>query len=67
MIYQDSDNKKPREGKDIPDIPDIPTSFLAHFERAQKEKDWRLVKAYGAEDGGTFKKFSHKMDVTRDL
>ena len=25
------------------------------------------MKAYGVEDGGTFKKFSHKKDITQDL
>ena len=64
MIYRDSDNKKPREVKDI--LVFI-TSFLAHLERMQKEKDYRLVKVYGVEDGGTFKKFSQKKDITKDL
>mgnify|MGYP006905973652 CR=1 FL=1 len=34
-VYRDSDCKKTREVKDILDFP---TSFLAHFERAQKRK-----------------------------
>ena len=55
---------KPREVKDIHDFP---TSFLAHLESAQKEKDQRLVKAYGVEDDDTFKKFDHKKNFTRDL
>ena len=38
-----------------------------HLERAQKGKEQDLVKAYGVEDDGTFKKFSHKKDIARDL
>ena len=49
------------------DIHDFPTSFLAHLERATKEKDRRLIKAFETEDDGTFKKFSHKKDFTQDL
>ena len=49
------------------DIHDFPTSFLAHLERARKEKDRRLVKAFDMIDDGTFKKFSHKKDITREL
>ena len=49
------------------DIHDFPTSFLAHLERARKEKDRRLIKAFETEDDGTFKKFSHKKDITQDL
>ena len=49
------------------DIHDFPTSFLAHLERARKEKDRRLIKAFEAEDDGTFKKISHKKDITQDL
>ena len=62
--YQDNHSKKPREVKDIHDFP---TPFLAHLERAQKGKEQDLVKAYGVEDDGTFKKFSHKKDIARDL
>ena len=53
MLYRDNHSTKPRE---IKDIHDFPTSFLAHLESAQKEKDQRLVKAYGVEDDDTFKK-----------
>ena len=49
------------------DIHDFPTSFLAHLERARKEKDRRLIKAFETEDDGKFKKFSHKMNITEDL
>ena len=42
------------------DIHDFPTSFLAHLERARKEKDRRLIKAFEMEDDGTFKKFSYE-------
>ena len=48
-------------------IHDFPTSFLAHLERARKEKDRRLIKAYNIEVDDTFKKFSHKKDITCDL
>ena len=54
---------KPREVKDIHDFP----TFLADLERVRKEKDQRLVKAYGVEDDDTFKKFDHKKNFTRDL
>ena len=33
----------------------------------RKEKDYRLVKAHGAKDACTFKKFSHKKDIVWDL
>ena len=56
--------KRPGEVKDIHNFP---TSFLAHLERARKEKDRRLVKAYKDEDDGTLKKFSHKKNITKDL
>ena len=62
--------QKPCRGKkqgEVKDIHDFPTSFLAHLERARKEKDRRLVKAYEIEEDGSFKKFSHKKDITRDL
>ena len=62
--------QKPCRGKklgEVKDIHDFPTSFLAHLERARKEKDGRLVKAYETEEDGTFKKFSHKKDITQDL
>ena len=49
------------------DIHDFPTSFLSHLERARKEKDRRLVKAFNVDDDGTFKKFNHKKDITREL
>ena len=49
------------------DIHDFPTSFLAHLERARIEKYARLVKAYETEEDGSFKKFSHKKDITQDL
>ena len=49
---------------EVKDIHDFPTSFLAHLERAQKEMDWRLVKAFDQDDDGTFKKFRHKKDIT---
>ena len=49
------------------DIHDFPTSFLAHLERARKEKDRRLIKAFETEDDGTFKNFSHKKDITQYL
>ena len=64
MLYWDNDNTKPTEVKDIHDFP---TSFLAHLERARKEKDQRLVKAYDVENDNTFKKFRHKKDFTQDL
>ena len=63
MMYRDSDNMKLREVKDILDFP---TSFLAHLEILWKKRII-VVKAYGVEDGGTFKKFSHKKDITQDL
>ena len=47
MLYRESDSTKLRE---IKDIDDFPTSFLAHLERARKEKDRCLVKAYRVED-----------------
>ena len=49
------------------DINNFPTSILGHLERARKEKDRRLIKAFETEDDGTFKKFSHKKDITQDL
>ena len=65
MSYQDSDSTKPRGVKHIHHFP---TSFrLPHLERARKEKDQRVVKAYGVEDDDNFKKFGHKKDFTRDL
>ena len=64
MLYRDSDSTKPREVKDIHDFP---TSFLANLERVRKEKDQRLVKAYGVDYDNTFKIISHKKDFTRDL
>ena len=42
-------------------------SFLAHLERACKEKDQRQVKAFNTDDDRTFKKFNHKKDITREL
>ena len=63
MLYRDNDSTKPREVKDIHDFP---TSFLAQLERARKEKNKRLVKAY-EEDDEAFKKFTYKKDFTRDL
>ena len=64
MLYRDSDSTKLREVKDIHDFP---TSFLANLERVRKEKDQRLVKAYGIDDDNTFKIINHKKDFTRDL
>ena len=64
MLYRDSDSTNLRE---VEDIHDFPTSILAHLERAQKEKEQCLVKAYGVEDDDTFKKFDHKKNFTRDL
>ena len=64
MVYQDSHSKKPREVKDLHDFP---KSFLAHLERAWKENDWSLMKAYGVEHYGSFKKFSHKNYISWDL
>ena len=62
--------QKPCRGKkpgEVKDIHDFPTSFLAHLERARKEKDRRLIKAYESKEDGSFKKFSHKKDITRDF
>ena len=53
--------------REVKYIHDFPTSFLAHLERKQKEKDRRLVKAFDTDDDGTFKKFSHKNDITPEL
>ena len=52
---------------EVKDIHDFPTSFLAYLERARKEKDRRLVKAFDTDYDDTFKKFSHKKDITREL
>ena len=51
---------------EVKDIHDFPTSFLAHLERTQKEKDCRLIKVYDTNDDGILKKFSYKKDITRD-
>ena len=45
-LFEPCRGNKPGELKDIHDFP---TSFLAHLERARKEKDWRLLKAYETE------------------
>ena len=67
MFHTRRSCSKSKKLGEVKDIHDFPTSFLAHLERAGKEKDCRLVKAYNVDDDGTFKKFSHKKDITHDL
>ena len=56
-----------RNHAEVKDIHGFPTSFLDHLEQARKEKDRRLVRSYDVKDDGTFKKFSHKKDITCEL
>ena len=58
MLYLDIDHSKTL--RKVKNIYVFTTSFLAHLERARKEKDQHLVKAYGVEDGDTFKNFATK-------
>ena len=47
---------------------EYPSTFVSHLERARKERDRILARAFCTEeDEDAMKKFSHKLDVTKDL